>query len=108
MCGHLPSPKWASRARCDVCAKFLRALGLLIILCLLASSRAEWSAIAESKELYTDKVCELSSSRRLAPAHLNHDGYRRYGYRLVAIVEHLGVYYATVNRRLKRAEQGVV
>ena len=31
--------------------------------------------------------------------------YRRYGYRLREIAEHLGVHYATVSRRLKRAEQ---
>lgn len=34
--------------------------------------------------------------------------YRRYGYRLREIAEHLGVHYATVSRRLKRAEQGDV
>ena len=34
--------------------------------------------------------------------------YRRYGYRLAAIAEHLGVHYATVSRRLKRAEEADV
>ena len=34
--------------------------------------------------------------------------YRRYGYRLAAIAEHLGVHYATVSRRLKQAEQADV
>ncbi len=30
--------------------------------------------------------------------------YRRYGYRLREIAEHLGVHYMTVSRRLKQAE----
>ncbi len=30
--------------------------------------------------------------------------YREYGYRLREIAQHLGVHYATVSRRLKRAE----
>ena len=34
--------------------------------------------------------------------------YRRYGYRLAAIAEHLGVHSATVSRRLKQAEQADV
>jgi REP element-mobilizing transposase RayT len=33
-----------------------------------------------------------------------HTAYRRYGYRLAEIAAHLGVHYATVSRRLRRAE----
>lgn len=33
--------------------------------------------------------------------------YRRYGYRLREIADHLGVHEVTVSRRLKQAEQGV-
>lgn len=32
------------------------------------------------------------------------EAYRRYGYRLAQIAEHLNVHYSTINRRLKRAE----
>ena len=34
--------------------------------------------------------------------------YRRYGYRLTEIADHLGVHYGTVSRRLKEAEQADV
>ena len=44
-------------------------------------------------------------ARRQAPARLIHDAYRRHGYRLAEIADHLGVHYATVSRRLKQAEQ---
>jgi putative transposase len=37
-----------------------------------------------------------------------HLAYCRYGYRLAAIAEHLGVHYATVSRRLKHVEQANV
>jgi DNA-directed RNA polymerase specialized sigma24 family protein len=40
-----------------------------------------------------------------APARLIHEAYRRHGYRLAEIADHLGVHYATVSRRLKAAEQ---
>jgi putative transposase len=43
--------------------------------------------------------------RRGAEAQLIAVAYRRYGYRLGEIADHLGVHYATVSRRLKRAEQ---
>lgn len=33
------------------------------------------------------------------------EAYRRYGYRMVEISEHLGVHYSTVSRRLKQAEK---
>lgn len=36
------------------------------------------------------------------------EAYRQYGYRLAEIATHLGIHYATVSRRLKRAEQGDV
>jgi len=41
-------------------------------------------------------------------ARLIYEAYRRHGYRLADIADHLGVHYATVSRRLKRAEQTVV
>jgi putative transposase len=34
------------------------------------------------------------------------EAYRRCGYRMAEIVEHLSVHYSTVRRRLKRAEEG--
>jgi putative transposase len=37
-----------------------------------------------------------------------HEAYRQHGYRLAEIATHLGVHYATVSRRLKRAEQANV
>lgn len=43
--------------------------------------------------------------RRRPQLQLIHEAYRRYGYRLTDIADHLGVHYATVSRRLKRAEQ---
>ena len=43
--------------------------------------------------------------RRQSQARLIHDAYRRHGYRLAEIADHLGVHYATVSRRLKQAEQ---
>ena len=46
-------------------------------------------------------ACPLFSSQ----ARLIHDAYRRHGYRLAEIADHLGVHYATVSRRLKQAEQ---
>ena len=33
------------------------------------------------------------------------DAYRRHGYRLAEIAAHLGVHYATISRRVRRAEQ---
>ena len=36
------------------------------------------------------------------------EAYRRYGYRMVEIAEHLGVHYSTVSRRLRQAEKGNV
>ena len=43
---------------------------------------------------------------------LIHEAYRRHGYRLAEIADHLGVHYdflyATVSRRLKQAEQANV
>ena len=36
------------------------------------------------------------------------EAYRRYGYRMIEIAEHLGVHYATVSRRLRRTEQADV
>ena len=38
-------------------------------------------------------------------ARLIFDAYRRHGYRLTEIADHLGVHYATVSRRLKQAEK---
>jgi AraC-like DNA-binding protein len=32
------------------------------------------------------------------------EAYRRYGYRMIEIADHLGVHYATVSRQLKRIE----
>jgi putative transposase len=46
--------------------------------------------------------------RHDAPARLIHTAYRRYGYRLAEIADHLGVHAATVSRRLKQAEQGTM
>ena len=43
--------------------------------------------------------------RKGESAQLIHTAYRRYGYRLVEIADHLGVHAATVSRRLKQAEQ---
>lgn len=43
--------------------------------------------------------------RRQSQGRLIYDAYRRHGYRLAEIAEHLGVHYATVSRRLKQAEQ---
>jgi putative transposase len=40
--------------------------------------------------------------------HLIREAYRRYGYRMAEIAEHLDVHYSTVSRRLKRAEKGNV
>jgi putative transposase len=42
------------------------------------------------------------------PAQLIHTAYRRYGYRLAEIADHLGVHAATVSRRLKQAEDANV
>ena len=36
------------------------------------------------------------------------EAYRRYGYRMSEIADHLGVHYATVSRHLKRVEKGSV
>jgi len=47
---------------------FFFAVLLLALISLPSRAVAEWSAIAESKVLYTDNVFELSSSRRLALA----------------------------------------
>jgi DNA-binding MarR family transcriptional regulator len=33
------------------------------------------------------------------------EAYRRYGYRMAEIAEHIKVHYSTVSRRLKRAEE---
>ena len=44
-------------------------------------------------------------ARKQAPARLIRDAYRRHGYRLAEIADHLGVHYATVSRHLKQAEQ---
>lgn len=46
--------------------------------------------------------------RRGGEARLIAVAYRRYGYRLAEIADHLGVHYATVSRRLKQAEQADV
>lgn len=46
--------------------------------------------------------------RRGDEAQLIAVAYRRYGYRLREIAEHLGVHEVTVSRRLKQAEQGTV
>ncbi len=43
--------------------------------------------------------------RRGGENRLIYVAYRRYGYRLKEIAEHLGVHYATISRRLKQAEQ---
>jgi putative transposase len=43
--------------------------------------------------------------RKQALSQLIHAAYRRHGYRLAEIADHLGVHYATVSRRLKTAEQ---
>lgn len=42
------------------------------------------------------------------PPELIHTAYRRYGYRLAEIADHLGVHAATVSRRLKQAERATV
>jgi REP element-mobilizing transposase RayT len=42
--------------------------------------------------------------RKGKPLELIHTAYRRYGYRLAEIADHLGVHAATVSRRLKQAE----
>ena len=47
-------------------------------------------------------------ARKQAPARLIRDAYRRHGYRLAEIADHLGVHYATVSRHLKQAEQADV
>ena len=47
-------------------------------------------------------------ARRQAHVRLIYDAYRRHGYRLAEIADHLGVHYATVSRRLKQAEQAEV
>lgn len=47
---------------------------------------------------------QLLFQRKLPPARLIHEAYRRHGYRLGEIAAHLGVHYATVSRRLKRVE----
>lgn len=46
--------------------------------------------------------------KRRAQSHLIHEAYRTHGYRLAEIATHLGVHYATVSRRLKRAEETTV
>lgn len=46
--------------------------------------------------------------KRRAPHQLIHEVYRQHGYRLAEIADHLGVHYATVSRRLKRAERDTV
>jgi REP-associated tyrosine transposase len=43
--------------------------------------------------------------RNEQPTRLIHTAYRTYGYRLAEIAMHLGVHAATVNRRLKQAEE---
>lgn len=47
----------------------------------------------------------FSPSRKQALTRLIHEAYRRHGYRLIEIADHLGVHYATVSRWLKTAEQ---
>ena len=50
-------------------------------------------------------MAQADRARRQAPARLIHDAYRRHGYRLAEIADHLSVHYGTVSRRLTQAEQ---
>ena len=55
-------------ARSPVCRSALIVAYLVALFAFPFRASAEWSAIAETKVLYTDNVFELSSSRRLALA----------------------------------------
>ncbi|MDH4155405.1 MAG: transposase [Nitrospira sp.] len=46
--------------------------------------------------------------RRQTQPQMIYEAYRKHGYRLAEIAAHLGVYYATVSRRLKQAERSKV
>lgn len=50
------------------------------------------------------RLTELFPGKRATAAGLRR-AYRRYGYRLREIAEHLGIHYATVSRHLKQAEE---
>ncbi len=68
MCDHSGSHSPIGMARPHVRGSFLIAVVLLALIGLPGRAVAEWSAVAETKVLYTDNVFELSSSRRLALA----------------------------------------
>lgn len=68
MCDRSGSPNLIGMARPPVRDSFFIAVFLLALIGLPGRAIAEWSAVAETKVLYTDNVFELSSSRRLALA----------------------------------------
>lgn len=68
MCDRSDSHKPIGMARSPVCRSVFIAACLLALFAFTGRASAEWSAIAETKVLYTDNVFELSSSRRLALA----------------------------------------
>ncbi|MDP3089267.1 MAG: hypothetical protein Q8N04_01190 [Nitrospira sp.] len=68
MCDPSGSPNLIGMARPYSRYLFFSAVLLLALMSLPGRALAEWSAIAETKVLYTDNVFELSSSRRLALA----------------------------------------
>jgi hypothetical protein len=68
MCDPSGSRNPIGMARLHLRDTFPIAVLLLALIGLPGLAGAEWSAIAETKVLYTDNVFELSSSRRLALA----------------------------------------
>lgn len=54
-------------------------------------------------QAHRPKLTELFTTKT-DPGRALLEAYRRYGYRMVEIAEHLGVHYATVSRRLKKVE----
>lgn len=68
MCDRSGSHNLIGMVRPHACHSFFIAVFLLALIGLPGRAMAEWSAIAETKVLYTDNVFELSSSRRLALA----------------------------------------
>ena len=68
MCDRSDSHNPIGMARSPVCRSALIVAYLVALFAFPFRASAEWSAIAETKVLYTDNVFELSSSRRLALA----------------------------------------
>ena len=68
MCDRSDSHNPIGMARSQICRSVLIAVCLVALFAFPGLASAEWSAIAETKVLYTDNVFELSSSRRLALA----------------------------------------